>query len=433
MAKLFNPLPHDSGEVIPAHFVGEMNDYGWAPEIPFDPDGEGEKSRLEKLRSEFEAAQPDLVMKKEFELAATEIARDNRRKIREAYLTSDEGRQEAAERFESLIGIDDLEDPEPIIEGFLYRDTVARTFGPPKSLKSFVTLDMAACVSLGIPWQGVETTQQTVLYVVAEGGRGMRKRKLAWNEHHGTDMKVLFYPRPVQLGKPEEMYDLISFCMVKQVGYVVIDTQARCTVGVNENDNTEMGEIVASCDILKQQTGACVHLVHHSVGNDDSRARGATAWDGAVDSEFAVKRDTRDRTQVKMVSKFQKDEGEADDVEMETREVGMSLVLVGGSGSGGGGVDAANLPPVTEGLLPYLNVLTDYQATGATQKELVEQTGRDKSTVSRNVNKLAEFQVVELKGSKIVLTELGWQVLRWRSRHEPATQPPPRSVQDPLE
>ena len=64
---------------------------------------------------------------------------------RAAYLTSEEGRAAAAQQFEAeIIDLDDLDDPEPLIEGFLHRDTLVRTFGPPKSLKSFVTLDMAA-------------------------------------------------------------------------------------------------------------------------------------------------------------------------------------------------------------------------------------------------------------------------------------------------
>lgn len=247
---------------------------------------------------------------------------------RDAYLTSTEGRQAAAERFaQQIIDLDDLEDPEPLIDGFLHRDTLVRTFGPPKSLKSFVTLDMAACVSLGIPWQGNHTTQTTVLYVVAEGARGVKKRRAAWNEHNGTEMKVIFFPKPVQIGEQQEMYDLIAFCLARDVGYVVFDTQARCTVGVEENDNTEMGQIVAALDILKQETGACVHMVHHSVGSDPKKARGATAWDGAVDAEFYTRRSQQDPELVDLVTKFQKDIEEAEALSMVTVKVGVSLVL----------------------------------------------------------------------------------------------------------
>jgi len=309
---------------------------------------------------------------------------------RAAYLTSEEGRSAAAQLFESeIIDLDDLEDPEPLIEGFLHRDTLVRTFGPPKSLKSFVTLDMAACVSLGIDWQGHHTVQTTVLYIVAEGARGVKKRRNAWNQHHDTEMKVIFYPKPVQIGDQEEMYRLIAFCLAKQVGYVIFDTQARCTVGVEENDNTEMGEIVAALDILKQETGACVHMVHHSVGSDPRKARGATAWDGAVDAEFYTKRD-RDNDKVDFVTKFQKDISEAEAITLTASEVGNSLVLerVAGASSGVSGDVAPAL--VADPQKIYLEAVRDMHGA-CTRTDVIailkeRGTTRSPSAVKKNIN-----------------------------------------------
>lgn len=309
---------------------------------------------------------------------------------RAAYLTSEEGRSAAAQLFESeIIDLDELEDPEPLIEGFLHRDTLVRTFGPPKSLKSFVTLDMAACVSLGIEWQGYRTIQTTVLYIVAEGARGVKKRRNAWNQHHDAEMKVIFYPKPVQIGDQEEMYRLIAFCLAKDVGYVIFDTQARCTVGVEENDNTEMGEIVAALDILKQETGACVHMVHHSVGSDPRKARGATAWDGAVDAEFYTKRD-RDADTVDFVTKFQKDISEADNVVLNAIEVGTSLVMerVATTSTGGGGEVAPAL--VSEPQKIYLEAVREMH--GACTRTDVFKTLKERGTprsdtaVKKNIN-----------------------------------------------
>lgn len=309
---------------------------------------------------------------------------------RAAYLTSEEGRTAAAQQFEAeIIDLDDLEDPEPLIDGFLHRDTLVRTFGPPKSLKSFVTLDMAACVSLGIDWQGHRTVQTTVLYIVAEGARGVKKRRNAWNEHHETEMKVIFYPKPVQIGDQEEMYRLIAFCLAKQVGYVIFDTQARCTVGVEENDNTEMGEIVAALDILKQETGACVHMVHHSVGSDPRKARGATAWDGAVDAEFYTKRD-RDHDTVDLVTKFQKDISEADNVVLNAIEVGTSLVMqrVEQGPAGAAGDVAPAL--VNEAQRVYLEAVREMHGA-CTRTDVIEilkerGTPRSPSAVKKNIN-----------------------------------------------
>jgi hypothetical protein len=353
-----------------------------------------------------------------------EDARAELRAERDAYLTSEQGRAEAAQRFESfIIDLDDIPDPDPVIEGFLHRDTLVRTFGPPKSLKSFVTLDMAACVSLGIEWQGRPTVQQTVLYVVAEGVRGVKKRRAAWNRHHGTEMKVIFFPKPVQIGNQEEMFDLIAFCLAKQVGYVIFDTQARCTVGVEENDNTEMGEIVSALDILKQETGACVHLVHHSGTADAKRARGASAFDGAVDAEFFTERDSKSPEFVTFRTKFQKDIAESDDVELVTIEVAGSLVLdeAGGSSEVHGEPDdvPVALPAVTDKQMPYLKAISFYREHGAGQTELskkmIEDADGNKITypalVRSTMIALEDKGLVEIINGKWKITPTGGAVI----------------------
>lgn len=359
-------------------------------------------------------------------LAVDREARQRDQAERDEYLSSDHGRTEAAQAFEAeIIDLDDLEDPEPLIDGYLHRDTLVRTFGPPKSLKSFATLDMAACVSLGIPWQGRPTKRATVLYVVAEGARGVKKRRAAWNEHHGREMEVIFFPKPVQIANQEEMYRLISFCLTKGVGYVIFDTQARCTVGVEENDNTEMGAIVAALDILKQQTKACVHMVHHSVGSDPKKARGATAWDGAVDAEFYTK---RDGARVTLVTKFQKDISEADDLNLMTVEVGHSLVLerteTTSNGEHGGDVAPAL---VTDANAFYLAALQPFGARGATQTDMVNDlkdrgTPRSRTAVKKAFAALEAGGAIESAGvgTAMVITQSGLVFLdQWRLRSDP--------------
>lgn len=348
------------------------------------------------------------------------------REERDAYLSSEDGRAAAAAAFESeLIDLDDIPDLEPIIDGFLHRETLVRTFGPPKSLKSFVTLDMAACVSLGQDWQGRRTEQTTVLYVVAEGLRGVKKRRDAWNEHHGTEMKVIFYPKPVQIGDQEEMFRLIAFCHARHVGYVVFDTQARCTVGVDENDNTEMGAIVAALDILKRETGACVHMVHHSVGSDPRKARGATAWDGAVDAEFYTKRD-RDADTVELHTKFQKDISEADVLTLATLEVGASLVLERREGGTGGGTGEVAPALVTDSQAVYLEVIRTFGPGGATVSDVttdLEDRGvkRTRTAVKKAFGGLLSAGAVQQtgRGTTVTVTQPGLVFLdAWRRRRE---------------
>lgn len=418
--KLFNPILDAGGEPIPAHFVGDLSVPGWEDFAPGDPDG----SKFEadaKLRTAVDGAK--------FSKAVWKQAEDELRAERDAYLTSDDGRSEAAARFEAqIVDLDDLEDPEPIIEGFLHRDSLVRTFGPPKSLKSFVTLDMAASVSLGIPWQGRPTVQQTVLYVVAEGARGVKKRRNAWNEYHQAEMKVIFFPKPIQIGDQQEMFDLIAFCLAKSVGYVVFDTQARCTVGIEENDNTEMGTIVSALDILKAETGACVHLVHHSGAGDARRARGATAFDGAVDAEFYTQRDMQKTPDlVTLVSKFQKDIIEADAVDMQALEVGLSLVLDGGSPQQQAAAREVAPALVTDANALYLETIRIFGPTGATVSDVVtdlQDRGikRSRTAVKKAYGSLLSGGAVLQtgRGTAVTVSQSGFVFLdEWRKKQSP--------------
>lgn len=180
----------------------------------------------------------------------------------------------------------------PVVDGLLYRGTVARINGAPGSGKTFVSLDMAGRVAAGMPWCDRATTAVLVVYVVAEGGGGVGRRIEAWQAYHGRPMEVLWLPRSVQIGGPE--WD--AWCSIlaeRSAGLVVLDTQARATVGRNEIDGQEMGEVLACLDALAARIDGCVLLVHHTpVGG--TRARGHGSMTGGLQTELLVTKTGRE-------------------------------------------------------------------------------------------------------------------------------------------
>ncbi|MEU8312911.1 AAA family ATPase [Micromonospora sp. NPDC049033] len=188
-------------------------------------------------------------------------------------------------------GLDDIPEPEALIRDLLYRNSTAWLIGLPGNGKSFVALDFAGCVGTGEPWQGCRVERGTVLYVVAEGLSGVRQRVRAWEASMGRPMTgVQFLPVAVQAANGPEWQTFVDLAAELRPALIVIDTQARVTVGLEENSAKDMGEFVQRVEQLRVATGACVLVVHHQ-GRSGEHMRGSTALEGAATTIIRVKKD----------------------------------------------------------------------------------------------------------------------------------------------
>lgn len=221
-------------------------------------------------------------------------------------------------------GLDGIPPLEPLVGDLLAMNTIARAVGPSGTFKSFVLLDMAGHVGTGMKWHGQYVKQGLVIYLVAEGEQGIRKRVRAWEQHHGMRMdNVRFLPRPVQAMSPEWEVLIAALQRLRPV-LIVVDTQARVTLGVEENSNTEMGRIVDRFDQLRIDTGACVAIVHHT-GHVGEHGRGASAVKGALQSELHVSRkgDKIPNTILTIKSGKQKDEDQDGDFQFGLKKISL--------------------------------------------------------------------------------------------------------------
>lgn len=198
------------------------------------------------------------------------------------------------DRWLSSDDLDDLLELEPLVRGWLSLDSISWLVGHSGTMKSFVALSVAAAVATGQDWHSLPVHKGTAWYVVAEGSRGMRRRVRAWEQHHNEGKRILphelrFLPEPVQIVSPE--WDLMIAAAGRvRPALVVLDTQARMTVGVEENSAKDMGLVVDRAEALRRATGACVLLVHHlSKAGGSQRGSGATY--GAAQTELTVTRE----------------------------------------------------------------------------------------------------------------------------------------------
>lgn len=186
--------------------------------------------------------------------------------------------------------LDDLPEPDPLVKGLLMMDSLAWVYGDPGSGKSFVALDWAAHVATGAPWWGRRVHQGPVLYIAAEGMSGLPRRVRAWESYHGMRARGLhILPEAVQLMGVGEVDAVTQVATELKPALIVVDTQARVTVGADENTAQEMSRFVKALDTIREATGACVLVVHHKPRGGDN-LRGSNSIDGAAQTVIRVKK-----------------------------------------------------------------------------------------------------------------------------------------------
>jgi hypothetical protein len=184
----------------------------------------------------------------------------------------------------------DVPKAQTLVGGILQTNSLAALYGPPGSGKSFVALDLALSVATGRRWLDQDVIDGPVLYIVAEDVPGIAQRVRAWRARHGSLGAVAWLLEAVQILAPGTLDQLVDVAAELAPALIVFDTLARCTVGLDENSAQDMGRLVQALDLLRERTGACILLIHHS-GKDTSRGlRGSSALLGALDTTIECAR-----------------------------------------------------------------------------------------------------------------------------------------------
>ncbi|WP_280666040.1 MULTISPECIES: AAA family ATPase [unclassified Kitasatospora] len=287
-----------------------------------------------------------------------------------------------------------------LIQGILAANSLVWLWGPPKQGKTFIAHDWAGHVGAGMPWQGREVTKGRVLYVVAEGAAGYRKRIPAWENYHEYPMTgVTFFNHPLQLLDHAQHSAFLVLIEELRPALVVIDTQSRCTVGKKENDADTMSGLVAALDQIRVAAGgACVLTLHH--GERTSRnMRGSSVVDGAADTTIKVTRDQRSpKSPIKLTCTAQKDDAPFGTIALPVIQVDGSLVIANqdpqlpDSLSGGGAAVGSNPTWKTVHLSGLqADILTLLQRQGRhTVKELAEHLKKHRDTINDAVKALVK-------------------------------------------
>ena len=198
------------------------------------------------------------------------------------------------DRLMRLSDLKTMKPVEPLIEGFLWRDTLAQLAGGPGTYKTFGAIAMGCSLAAGKKFCGFAVPRpETVVYVAAEGANGMEARIMAWAELWKVDPdkleeRLIVLPLPIQLGDKVDVSEAIDVVRETKAGLLVLDTRARCTLGLEENSATEQGTAIEAADTIRRAAG-CTTLALHHTPRTGNAGRGTNAWDGAVWSDLRMK------------------------------------------------------------------------------------------------------------------------------------------------
>lgn len=285
---------------------------------------------------------------------------------------------ELRSRLLDVAGLRRIAAPVPIVEGLLYRNSLAWLAGKPGHGKSFVAVDLACCVGTGTDWHGHRVIRGKVLYLIAEGAAGLGRRVEAWSVRNGRPVEqVLFLPVPVQLLQGVDVAAFTQLLGDLRPDLAILDTQARVTVGAEENSARDMGLFVDALETVRRSSGACILTVHHDARNGEN-LRGSTAIEGAATT---ILRAAKDGQLVTITNPKQKDGPEQAPLALVMTPLGDSAIL----SHEAVGIDLQTRSSEDR----ILTVLWDSFGTdGASKTELREAADLPKTTYYRAVNEL---------------------------------------------
>lgn len=188
-----------------------------------------------------------------------------------------------------------FEDDAPhLIKGLLDQEAQTVLYGASNTGKTFVALDIAYHIAVGKKFTNMPTQQANVIYVAAEGGRGMAKRAAALTKKYGPVPTEAFriMRSPIDLLRPDADLDPLLEAILElngtNTGIIVLDTLSRVMAGGDENSSVDMGALQKHLDIIRMILKAHVFVIHHSGKDSAKGARGHSLLRAATDTEIEV-------------------------------------------------------------------------------------------------------------------------------------------------
>lgn len=161
----------------------------------------------------------------------------------------------------------------------------AALVGPSNGGKTFLALDLGACLGSGAPWLGSTSDERVgTIILTAEGIGGLPARMAGYDEHGPVVATTVRLIKDNPNEVTETLQEAAALLRAKgvRVGLIVLDTLTASGLLENENDNSEIGRAL---NYLEQMAMAfqCLVLVTHHPPKQGSGMRGGYALHAGFD------------------------------------------------------------------------------------------------------------------------------------------------------
>jgi len=228
-----------------------------------------------------------------------------------------------------LIQADEFsQQPAPIkwlIKGWVQEASLMMIHGPSGGGKTFAVLDMCLTIASGMAlWANLKVKTGTVVYLCGEGHHGVRSRIAAWKHKKSISRLNMYISRDgLDLNTPAGYQRTVENLRKLQdkPKVIIVDTLHRFLQG-DENSAQDTKTMLDACSALIIEFGCAVILVHHTGVSTEAqhRARGSSAWRGALDIEISVIPST-DGKPMQLVQRKSKDAELSKDIFCELESV----------------------------------------------------------------------------------------------------------------
>lgn len=185
-----------------------------------------------------------------------------------------------------------------LVKGLIPDGEAVLKYGATQTGKSFSTQHLAFCVARGLPFFGHRVRRAGVIYCAFEGGKGFRRRQLAYAQEHGltadSDIPMTVLTRRADLFSNDVDFDALCLevdhygsVLSQELGLIVLDTWSAATPGVDENAAKDVSKVRQRIMKIVDRFRCAVVVVHHKPASSD-KPRGHTSLSADFETTIDV-------------------------------------------------------------------------------------------------------------------------------------------------